>query len=63
MTDYNLIDRITAIRLELENETSNSYRILIAVRNILHQSDGMSYSAIRNILITYYNLTSYESFR
>ncbi len=56
MTDYNLIDRITAIRLELENETSNSYRILIAVRNILHQSDGMSYSAIRNILITYYNL-------
>lgn len=56
MTDYNLIDRITAIRLELENEISNSYRILIAVRNILHQSDGMSYSAIRNILITYYNL-------
>ena len=56
MTDYNLIDRITAIRLELESETSNQYRILIAVRNILHQSDGLSYNAIRNILITYYNL-------
>lgn len=56
MTDYNLIDRITAIHLELENETSNSFTILIAIRNILNQSDGMSYPNIRNILIRYYQL-------
>ena len=56
MTDYNLIDRITAIHLELENETSNAFTILIAVRNILNQSDGMSYPCIRNILIRYYQL-------
>ena len=48
MTDYNLIDRISAIKLELEYETENIYSILIATRNILHQSDGMSYSEIRN---------------
>lgn len=56
MTDYNLIDRITAIHLELENETSNVFTILIAIRNILNQSDGMSYPYIRNILIRYYQL-------
>ena len=60
MTDYNLIDRITAIRLELENETSNIYRILLAVRNILHQADNMSYSSIRTILMTYYCLYPIE---
>ena len=60
MTDYNLIDRITAIRLELESETSNNFRILFAIRNILNHSDGMSYSEIRNILITYYNLNPVE---
>jgi hypothetical protein len=56
MTDYNLIDRITAIKLELEYETNNSYSIIIAIRNILHQSDGLSYPEIRDILITYFNL-------
>ena len=56
MTDYNLIDRISAIKLELEYETENIYSILIATRNILHQSDGMSYSEIRNALTEYFNL-------
>ena len=56
MTDYNLIDRITAIHLELENETSNPFTILIAVRNILNQSDGMSYPYIRSVLLRYYQL-------
>ena len=55
MTDYNLIDRISAIKLELEYETENIYSILIAIRNILHQSDGMSYLEIKNALIEYFN--------
>ena len=54
MSDYNIIDRITAIKLELEYETNNIYYILIAIRNILHQSDGMSYIQIKNILIQYF---------
>jgi len=56
MTDYNLIDRISAIKLELEYETENIYSILIATRNILHQSDEMSYSEIRIALTDYFNL-------
>lgn len=56
MADYNLIDRITAIKLELEYETENIYSILIAIRNILHHSDGMSYLQIKNILLQYFNL-------
>lgn len=56
MTDYNLIDRISAIKLELEYETENIYSILIATRNILHQSDGMNYLEIRNALTEYFNL-------
>jgi hypothetical protein len=56
MTDYNLIDRISAIKLELEYETENIYSILIATRNILHQSDEMTYLEIRNALTEYFNL-------
>ena len=56
MSDYNIIDRITAIKLELEYETNNIYYILIAIRNILHQSDGMSYIQIKNILIQYFTI-------
>ena len=56
MTDYNLIDRISAIKLELEYETENIYSILIATRNILHQSDGLTYLEIRNALTEYFNL-------
>ena len=56
MTDYNLIDRISAIKLELEYETENTYSILIAIRNILHQTDEMSYLEIKNALIEYFNL-------
>ena len=61
MIDYNLIDRITAIKLELEYETDNTYSILIAIRNILHQSDGLSYLQIKNILIHYFNIYPNEN--
>jgi len=56
MTDYNIIDRISAIKLELEYETENVYSILIAIRNILHQTDGMSYLEIKFALTEYFNL-------
>lgn len=61
MIDYNIIDRITAIKLELEYETNNFYFILITIRNILHQSDGMSYNQIKNILIQYFILYPNEN--
>lgn len=56
MTDYNLIDRITAIKLELEYESNNIFSILIALRNILHNSDEMTYNEIRDILIEYFQI-------
>ncbi len=61
MLDYNLIDRISAIKLELEYETNNIYSILIAIRNILHQSDGMTYLQIKNVLVQYFNLYPHVS--
>ena len=52
MTDYNLFDRITAIRYELEFETSN-YRLLVYIRNILNDIDELSYQSINNTFKAY----------
>ena len=61
MTDYNLINKITAIRLELEYETDNNFKILIAIRNILNQTYEMTYTEIKQVLKIYYNLHHVDS--
>ena len=61
MTDYNLINKITAIRLELEYETDNNFKILIAIRNILNQTYEMTYTEIKKVLKIYYNLHHVDS--
>ena len=53
--NYSIIDRITALRYELQENTNNEIRIITGVRNILFDIDEMTMNEIRNHLIYYYN--------
>lgn len=53
--DFNIIDRITAIRNELQQNTFDEYRILIGIRNILLDIDEMEINNVRRYLLHYYN--------
>lgn len=59
--NYNIIDRIAALKLELEDGTIDEIRIIIAIKNILLDVDGMSMSNIRLHLIEYYRLFNSET--
>ena len=53
--NYSIIDRITALRYELQENTNNEIRILTGIRNILYDVDEMTMNEIRSHLIYYYN--------
>ena len=53
--NYSIIDRITALRYELQENTNNEIRIITGVRNILYDVDEMTMNDIRSHLIYYYN--------
>ena len=53
--NYSIIDRITALRYELQENTNNEIRIITGVRNILFDIDEMTMNEIRSHLIYYYN--------
>tara|TARA_A100001015_G_scaffold307635_1_gene403875 strand:- start:1227 stop:1862 length:636 start_codon:yes stop_codon:yes gene_type:complete len=61
MIDYNLIDRILAIKIELESDIHNNVRILLAIKNILLNIDNYSISEINNILKEFYKLYPTEN--
>jgi len=54
--NYNIIDRIAAIKIELEQNTFNEIRVLVAIRNILFDVDEMTMNEIKIHLLTYYNI-------
>ena len=59
--DFNIIDRITALRNELQQNTFDEYRILIGIRNILLDVDEMEINDIRRYLLYYYNINSIQN--
>ena len=54
--NYNLIDSIFAIKLELDNNINDNVQILIAIKNILNQIDNYSLNDINKILKSFYSL-------
>jgi len=59
--NYNIIDRITALKLYLEENILNEIQLLIGIRNILFEVDRMTMPEIRSNLIVYYNLNPSSS--
>lgn len=56
MTDFKLIDRITALKLEFESATSNPVRVFKSIFNVLKNRDGHSPDDIKKILRKYIRL-------
>ena len=53
MVDYNLIDRVTALKLEFEEDYSNSISLFRAIFSVLKNNDGLNNNQIKKIFIEY----------
>ena len=56
MTDFNLIDRISALKLEFESSTDNPVTIFKSIFNVLKNRDGHQPDDIKKILRKYIRL-------
>lgn len=53
MVDYNLIDRVTALKLEFEEDYSNSINLFKAIFSVLKNNDGLNNNQIKKVFNDY----------